>query len=335
VDEPPGTSELSEEALRAIELGLSNLKKWQQDSGRWIAFGTTYHMSVTALAGLAFLAHGDVPGRGEYGRTLEKTIEFILNNQRPESDPNGYAGVFYDHDLEVNENSRVMHGHGFALLFLAEAYGQTSRPELREKMHKALVRGVKLTERTQSDEGGWYYLPGDRRDEGSVTITQIQGLRAARNAGIVVSKSTIDRAVDYIRRSQIPSGDHAGGVRYTSRYGEPSPALTAAGIAVYYGAGEYASPGIELGFQYLSKNMRMEDRQHFWFYTHLYAVQAYHQRGGPDWAGYFPRLQRELMGARNAKSGEWDDLFAGKVFGTACAVLCLEVPLRYLPIFQR
>ena len=79
----------------------------------------------------------------------------------------------------------------------------------------------------------------------------------------------------------------------------------------------------------------MDDNLHFWFYTQLYAVQAYHQRGGPDWATYFPRLQRKILGARNAKNGVWDDLFAGQVFGTACAVLCLEVPLRYLPIFQR
>jgi hypothetical protein len=235
LDEPAGNAELSEDALRAIESGLRKLKGWQQESGGWLSIPSNYRMSVTALAGLAFLAHGDSPGRGEYGETLQKAIDFILTHQKPENDP--HSGVFFDM-RDMGENDRVMHGHGFALLFLAEAYGQSSNPQLRARIHQALVRAVKLTERTQSEEGGWYYLPGDRRDEGSVTITQIQGLRAARNAGIVVSKGTIDRAVDYIRRSQIPTGDHAGGVRYTSRYGEPSPALTAAGIAVYYGAGE-------------------------------------------------------------------------------------------------
>lgn len=334
-DEPAGRAELSPDGLKAIDVGLAYLKARQQDSGRWTATNPRWSMSVTALAGLALLAHGEVPGRGEYGKTLESAIEFVLRSQVPETDPL-MGGTFFDYYPDKpDDNDRIMHGHGFALLFLGEAYGQASSPDLRQRIHKALVRGVKLTERTQTEAGGWFYLPGDLRDEGSVTITQIQGLRAARNAGIVVSKSTIDRAVDYIRKSQIPTGGLKGGVRYTSTHGQATPALTAAGIAVYYGAGEYNSPGIESGFEYLSKNMLMDDFQHFWFYTHFYAVQAYHQRGGPDWAGYFARLQREILGGLDTKYGLWHDPAGGDVFGTACAVLCLEVPLRYLPIFQR
>jgi hypothetical protein len=34
--------------------------------------------------------------------------------------------------------------------------------------------------------GGWYYSPDSDRDEGSVTVTQIQGLRAARNAELAL-----------------------------------------------------------------------------------------------------------------------------------------------------
>ena len=44
-----------------------------------------------------------------------------------------------------------MYSHGFGTLFLAEAYGMTHRPEVREKLQKA----VRLIIDTQNAEGGW------------------------------------------------------------------------------------------------------------------------------------------------------------------------------------
>jgi hypothetical protein len=337
----------------AIDRGLRYLARQQRSvgqEGHWSsADGNHYDVAITALAGLAFLAHGDQPRRSPrreddqtlettYGDRVERTVRWLLRRQWDENHPSGAGGLYYDQDRADDERTdRPMHGHGYAMLFLAEAYGQVSDPELRRKLHESLSRAARLTERTQSQEGGWFYKPNDRaKDEGSVTITQIQGLRAARNAGIAVSKTTIDRAVEYIRRSQYKTGDRAGGVRYTIHWGDPSPALTAAGIAVYYGAGEYGSPGIEMGFEYLSRNMRLDDKTHFWSYTHFYAVQAMYQRGLPEWKDYYTKLRQQLLGAgaRNAE-GAWQDAAGGPVFATAIAVLCLEVPLGYLPIFQR
>ncbi len=340
--------EFTEEQRRAIDHGLVCLAKWQNASGFWPGDGGRYNVAVTALAGLAFLAHGDQPGRSmkpdaspdslSNGDRIEKAIKWILSKQWAANHPSGAGGLYYDFESADDEKKdKPMHGHGYAMLFLAEALGQTHSPELRQKIHDSLVSAVHLTERTQSREGGWFYKPNDlNKDEGSVTITQIQGLRAAKNAGISVSRSTIDRAVDYIRHSQLKTGDRAGGVRYTIHWGDPSPALTAAGIAVYYGAGEYGSPGIEKGFEYLSKNMRLDDRARFWNYTHFYAVQAMYQRGLPDWKEYYIQLRQQLLGpGGRTTDGGWDDVYAGKCFGTAVAVLCLEVPLCYLPIFQR
>jgi len=331
--------DFTDEQRKAIEKGLSVLAEKQQKAGYWVSdLNVRYNVAVTALAGLAFLGNGEQPGRSKYSEKIEKAIRWLLRIQWPDNDPSGAGGLFYDQErCDDQKEDRPMHGHGYALLFLAEAYGQVRDRELHEKMRLALVRAVHLTESTQSSEGGWFYRPRDNKDEGSVTITQIQGLRSAHNAGIAVSKSTIDRAVDYIRRSQFKTGDRKGGVRYTIHWGDPSPALTAAGIAVYYGAGEYGSPGIEMGFDYLARNMRLSDRAHFWYYTHFYAVQAMYQRGMPEWKDYYTKLRQQLLGpgARNAR-GEWEDHQAGGlVYGTAVAVLCLEVPLGYLPIFQR
>ena len=48
-----------------------------------------------------------------------------------------------------------------------------------------------------------------------MTITQVQALRAARNAGIPVPKETIDKAIDYLEDCTTPKGgviySYAGG----------------------------------------------------------------------------------------------------------------------------
>ena len=61
---------------------------------------------------------------------------------------------------------------------------------------------MQFTGKAQTSRGGWGYVSaadGSDFDEGSVTITQVQGLRAARNAGIVVPKSIIDKSQEYLK----------------------------------------------------------------------------------------------------------------------------------------
>ena len=99
-----------------------------------------------------------------------------------------------------------MYGHGFATLYLAEVYGMSPRDDLREK----LARAVELIVRTQNAEGGWRYQPRPEDADISVTICQVMALRAARNAGLRVPRETIDRCVDYVKRSQ----NADGGFRY-------------------------------------------------------------------------------------------------------------------------
>lgn len=336
-----GFEELDDETRAAIEHGVDWLARNQiGGSGRWPSNPTRYQMSVTALAGLALLAHGDTPDSGVHARAVRKAVEWVLDSQVKDGK---WRGLIFDQPIEYDERGspkrveadRPMHGHGFALLFLAEAYGQTREPRLRQRLHEGIAEACRLTERSSSREGGWFYHPFDARDEGSVTITQIQGLRSARDAGVAVDKGTIDRAVDYIKRSQ--SKEH-GGVRYMLNWGDYSPALTAAGISVLHGAGEYHGKEIEKGYEYLRQHLSTnpsDKTNRFFFYTQLYAAQAMFQRGGAEWQGYFPRIRRELLDLRKGSSS-WDDPGGiGRAYGTASALLILQIPLRYLPIFQR
>ena len=75
-------------------------------------------------------------------------------------------------------------------------------------------------------------------------------------------------------------------------------------------------------------------RQSFEFlYGHYYAAQAMYQAGGKNWTGYWIRLKRELLEFQ-FEDGRWQDL-VGPNYATAMATLILQIPLRYLPIFQR
>ena len=323
--------ELTPETRVAIRQGVEWLAKNQlTQSGRWVSRPPRYQMSVTALAGLALLAHGVSPDRGPHARVLRRAVTWVLENQHREGP---YVGLLCDQRDVMSPNARPMHGHGFALLFLGQVYGTGQDPALRARIGDAIRAGIRLTERTISRDGGWLYWPrSDRGDEGSVTITQIQALRSARNCGFRVDRSVLDRAVTYIRESQ---GDD-GGVHYQRpRRGPSSAALTAAGIVVFQDAGTYYDSAIEKGYGYLRRNLRIRslDQEEKWpFYKYLYVSQAMFNRGGPAWRSYFPRIRDVLLEARNDK--HWESNL-GPVYGTANALLILQLPDRLLPIYQR
>lgn len=332
--EPPlRLDELNPRTRQAIDEGAAWLAGQQLRGGNWPSQPQHYQMAITSLAGLALLAHGDTPSRGRYADNVRRAVEWVVASQQTTTEAGkSYEGLFFEQPIDAAADHRPMHGHGFALLFLGEAYGEIEDPELKRRCRVAIERGVRLTERGVSREGGWFYLPFEQRDEGSVTITQIQGLRSARNAGVDVDVRVVEKAVEYIRRSQ----DEDGGIRYTLSYGRSSAALTAAGISVLQGAGEYHSRTLDKAYEYLRQNLSVDftdPKTNFYFYTHLYAVQAMFQRGGPEWVDYYPRIRDELLKVRRGQV-YWDGPF-GKCYGTAMSLLILEVPLRYLPIFQR
>ncbi|HNL54944.1 MAG TPA: sulfite exporter TauE/SafE family protein, partial [Turneriella sp.] len=86
----------------------------------------------------------------------------------------------------------------FPLMLLASVYGMEVDQTQQRRLKRVLDGAVATIAGAQTKAGGWYYFPGSNDDEGSVTITQMQALRAARMASIVTDKRTIDRGVDYV-----------------------------------------------------------------------------------------------------------------------------------------
>jgi hypothetical protein len=234
-----------------------------------------------------------------------------------------------------------MHGHGYALLALAEAIGMTAGDSpRRNRLREALTLATRLAESAQENKGGWYYYPRPERHEGSVTICILEGLRAARNAGLRVQKGVIDRAIEYVRQSQ-----HAdsGGFRYEIGSERVSFALTAAAVSTLNAAGEYDDPVLQRGLDYMVE--RWDDlvkNGEWYYYASFYAAQAF-LHAPPQrrlWERYWPRLRADLLEHQDTSTGEFDYRGMnpeeyGPEYSTAMAMLVLQIPYQYLPIFQR
>jgi hypothetical protein len=225
-----------------------------------------------------------------------------------------------------------MYGHGFGQLFLAQVYGMEEDATKQRRLAKSLRKAIMLTARSQSNDGGWLYTPDQRGDEGSVTVTQIQALRACRNAGIYVPKETIDRAIRYIERSQ----NSDGGISYSVRARGSRPAISAAACAVLYNAGRYDSKMAKKCFEYSWRYCRPSGgrtRGHF-FYAQLYMSQATWQRGDKWWNKYYPDIKRFLLRTQQG-NGAWHGDHVGQTYGTAIGLLILQLPMSKLPILSR
>lgn len=318
---------MNEEAEKAIARGLKFLAARQGADGSWRTAGTygTYPVAMTSLAGLALAASGSTPTQGPYAPQVRKALNFVVRS----SQSNGLIC------RKGEEESRSMFGHGYAMLFLAELYGMEEDQERQAQIRVALQRAVDLTESSQSRLGGWLYTPDMNGDEGAVTITQVQGLRAARNAGIAVPKRVIDRAMRYLEKSAQPDG----GIAYRVGMSGSRPPITAAAVACWFNAGEYENPLAKKALKYCRQNIRvgaggMGDVWGHYYYAHLYMGQIMYLAGEKDWDGYFPRMRDDLIG-RQQDNGAWEGDSVGEVYGTAVALLILQLPYSRLPIMQR
>jgi len=317
--------EITPAQQEAVRRGLEWLSKQQQRDGRFGAGGEGFGASsgITSLAAIAFMADGNLPGRGKYGENVQRAVDYILRSAQE-------SGL-----LAAETAHGVMYSHGFATLFLAEVYGMTQDEQVKEKLQKA----VRLIQKTQNVQGGWRYMPVPADADVSVTICQVMALRAARDAGIKVEKDVIDRAVDYVRKCQNPDGGFSYMLGSSGR-GEGGSAFprSAAGVATLYYAGIFEGEDIKRGLAYIrqftpGRSGAAGNIGGHYYYGHYYAVQANFLAGGDYWKSWYPAIRDELIKRQMRENGRWTGEINDE-YATACALIVLQMPNRYLPVFS-
>ncbi|MEM6692918.1 MAG: twin-arginine translocation signal domain-containing protein, partial [Planctomycetota bacterium] len=249
----------------SIDRGLRWLARTQSSRGQWNT--QNYPTAMAALAGTALVASGSTTTQGPYSRQLALASDYLISKSRS----NGLIG-------DPQTDNRYTYGHGFSMLFLSQILGEEGLVDRREELVDVLTRAVVFSGNAQTAAGGWGYVSakdGNDFDEGSTTITQVQGLRGCRNAGIPVSSQVIESAKEYIYDCK----NEDGGISYSSRQkGSSRPAITAAALAALYNAGDYDSTHVPEMWTYTKENLHdiSDGTRVFghWHYTYLAVVKV-------------------------------------------------------------
>lgn len=345
----------------SIERGLHWLKKAQTEAGHWEAGGGRYKVAMTAFAGMAMLMEGSSLRQGKYTDQIRKAKDWLLAPARQQ--PNGLIADRQD----GGQFDHYMHGHGYATMFLACASGECEDLEEQLAIEKALTKAVEFSAKAQTSRkhrlaegreveiGGWGYVSATERlfDEGSVTASQLQALRAAKMAAIRVPAETIHKAVKYLeacttsRGGVIYSYASAGGQAVA---GEERPPLTAAAICCGFSAGEYKSELPKRWIKYCKENIPVaKGRVPHDEYQNYYYAQFRYALGEERYGEMFPKepkeswltwsKYREVMFPylldQQGKDGSWSAGHISPVFGTAVNLAILQLERQQLPLYDR
>ena len=309
---------------KSIKKGLSWVARTQSSLGHWTA--GTYPTAMSALGGTALICSGSTTTQGPYAKQIRKCVDYITSKSRA----NGLIG-------DPFTDNRYTYGHGFSMLFLSQVLGEEEDGERRDELVDVLQRAVEFSCKAQTRSGGWGYVSakdGNNFDEGSTTITQVQGLRGCRNAGIPVPAETIEKAKNYIYLCK----NKDGGISYSSRNrGSSRPAITAAALAALYNAGDYDSKHVPEMLDYTKKqlyNLSSGGRSYgHWHYTYKYYSQVVYRQGGKLWEPFRDKLYDRIVSEQQG-DGSWTGN-VGPIYVTSCNLIIMQLDKAYLPIYQR
>ena len=184
---------------RAVRMALRWLKATQitdersPDCGTWGTkpeLGLTKGMDKAAGAGFAiltFLAHGETPASPEFGQTVERALNYLINSVyvvkdksgNEVKDPNGKTPY-----VRMRGAGGSEYGFLIGTYALCEAYAMTKNPNAKAAAEKTLRRIID----GQTPTGGWNYnmarMTKDGPDDISFGGWAMQALKAAKMAGI-------------------------------------------------------------------------------------------------------------------------------------------------------
>ncbi len=337
-------------AEQAVLKGLDWLRANQREDGAW-GIGSSRSMTakqerarLTGLALLCYLAHGETAQSEQYGETVQRAMQYLLEQQDEKT------GSFVPFSKTVGSHDDIgVYGHAISTYALCEAYGMTRMPTLKVPVEKA----VQLIVEGQQPGGGWdHRYQKDKWSDLSVGGWQVQALRAAQAAGVQAAgiAEALQRSVPFVQ------GMHAGGGKFYYRLGNKTPNgdldyMTGVAVLCMQLAGHDDAEEVKAGLDYL-RDAECTDWDEGWektgrnksfniAYEWYYNTQAIFQKGGAKWSSWNNKFAPMLIEAQDA-SGAWKplaeaDLALSKdiIYTTEFCCLSLQVYYRILPSFKK
>lgn len=278
---------------------------------------------VVALAGMAFLSRGHLPGEGPHGGTINGCIDYVISRQQSD-------GLLIQSTLP----NAVMYAHGISTLFLSEVSGMVD-PERQRRLDVALSKALRVLldaqaiPKSRRNRGGWRYRPDSTDSDLSCSGWSLMALRSARANGAPVPDEALEAAADYVARCR---DEESGGFGYTDT--TPRETLAGCGVLCLVLSGWPLDAKLEKAGDYILETTAIlpsKDHQH---YANYYNAQAMFQLGGRFWEDYAAWMYENYL-PQQTPDGSWMHRKYGKAYATSMVILGLAVPYRQLPIYQR
>ena len=140
---------------------------------------------------MAFLAAGHTPGRGQYGKNVDRALDYVLKNAKP-------SGL-----LNIADPQRDMYNHGLSTFVLGQAHRHDHR-----SAHRPGARSGLEADRQHAVRRRRLGLRAKRQPHGhdlSLAVMQAKALRSAVDSGLEVPPEVIELAIKSVREHYQPA----------------------------------------------------------------------------------------------------------------------------------
>ncbi len=356
-----GGSGLTEDA---VELGLKWLADHQdvEESGMWDCDDFMKHdpandkcdgpgkqhydPGVSGLAILAFLGAGYTDRGNEkenkYAKNVRQGLRYLITIQ----DDEGCYGP--------RASQHFMYNHSIATLAMSEAYWMTRNPRYK----KPAQDGLNFIAMARNPYLAWRYNIRGGENDTSVTGWCVMALKSGKFAQLDIDPDAFDGARNWIDKMTDADTGKCGYIMQGGGSARPeglqdkfpaekSESMTGVGILtrIFLGEDPTKSEMIRKGADLCIARPPIWNTtdgsidMYYWYYTTL----AIFQVGGEAWKKWNSSMQKAIVESQNpknsgAKTGSWDPIDpwgpdGGRVYSTACLVMCLEVYYRYDRVF--
>ena len=317
----------------AVMKGLNWLKNHQNPDGSW---APDYQGAMSGFALLAFLGHGELPVSPEFGPTVQKGLDWLVENGKKNAGHLNMGNAF---------DQPGVYAHAIATYALGEYYTMTKD----ERVVDLFKQAVGYIVQGQGPDGGWMYAYDKSQSDTSVSGWQIQALKAAHLSGLNIDgvDAALDKAMLNLKRVQAEDGS------FGYRKAAPgSYSLTGAGVLCTYFWKQEKDKSVREGIEFLIKQTNKDrpvDYHHETadLYCWYYNTQACLMVGGAAWTKWNGLFEDQLIKNQNP-DGSWppvagkspggemqrDPEGAGPYYRTCLCILMLEVYYRYSPTLK-